>query len=295
MARVQKERAATETWRGFAAKQDSSHPRRRRRPGFAVGSGPLQVDADAHPLRLGQYQLLGLLGQGGMARVYLGEHTAIGKRVAIKTLLPEYALCKQAHEVLLREARIASAIRHPHLIDIYDFGKDELGRPYCVMELALVIDFGIAKSLSPSGLDSPIEGIVGTPLTMAPEQISQDDVDERTDIWALGVLLYEMLAGRLPFPEGGTLRDELVGVLTLPPRPLPLDLTPDVRDIVLACLSKDREDRPASSRDLVEQLRAARNAYVARHDSIDQRLAADEDQDGEPDEAEDDPRDEEPA
>ena len=58
------------------------------------------------------------------------------------------------------------------------------------------------------------------------------------------------------------------------PRPLPLDLTPDVRDIVLACLSKDREERPASSRDLVDRLRAARNAYVARHDSIDQRLAA---------------------
>lgn len=334
MGTPQRQRAGTATWQGFAAEEEKSGGKRRRRAHLAVGSGPLDVQGDSHPLRLGPYRLLGLLGQGGMARVYLGEHTAIGKRVAIKTLLPEYALCAQAHEALLREARIASTIRHPHLIDIYDFGRDELGRPYCVMELALgeslaqtlergplplsqslgiaihvadavaaihaagflhrdiksenvlltsdgrrrvakLIDFGIAKRMG-ANLEFPIEGIVGTPLTMAPEQISQDDVDERTDVWALGVLLYEMLSGRLPFPSGGTIRDELVGILTLPPRPLPPELTDDVRDLVFSCLSKDPEERPPSATALVGELRGVRSAYLARHESIDRSLAADE-------------------
>jgi len=257
-----------------------------------------------------------------MSRVYLGEHSAIGKRVAIKTLLPELALSERARAVLLREAQIAGAIRHPNSIDVYDFGRDEGGRPYCVMELALgeslarvlergplpvsqalaisiqiadavhaihgagylhcdiksnnvllttdgrrrmakLIDFGIARRLG-EPVDDSIDGIAGTPLTMAPEQISQGDVDERADLWAIGVLLYEMLAGYLPFPGGGAIRDELLRVLTQPPRPLPRLVSGEVQALLGACLSKDPENRPPSAEALVGELRRARAPYLGR-------------------------------
>jgi len=134
-----------------------------------------------------------------------------------------------------------------------------------------LIDFGIARTLAP-GLDNETEGMVGTPRTMAPEQISQDEVDERTDVWALGVLFYEMLSGHLPFPIGCSVREDLVAIVTEPPHPLPLSLTDDVRTLVEACLSKDPEERPASAAVLVVQLRTALADYIARHRAIERVL-----------------------
>ncbi len=276
------------------------------------------------------YRLLEVIGEGGMARVYLAEHTVLGKRVAIKTLLPQFEFCFDAHELLLREARIAGAVRHPNLVDVYDFATDSNGRPYYVMELAAgetlgqrlssgplllsqgldliiniadavaavheagylhrdikaenvllssdgrrivakLIDFGIARPIAPDP-EHRYEGMVGTPRSMAPEQISQDAVDERTDIWALGVLFYEILTGEMPFPTGTSTREDLVAVLTEPPRPLPLDVTADIRAIVGDCLSKEAEHRPPSAAVLVARLRAAQGRYLARHDLVERAL-----------------------
>src|SRR5689334_2366038 len=87
-------------------------------------------------VRLGVYEVQGLLGEGGMARVYLGVNTLVDRQVAIKRLLPELAEVPGAHALFLREARINGAIRHPNLLEIFDFGYDTDGRPYYVMELA---------------------------------------------------------------------------------------------------------------------------------------------------------------
>jgi serine/threonine-protein kinase len=275
---------------------------------------------------LGHYRLVSLLGEGGMARVHLAEHAIIGKTVAIKTLLPQFVLCREARDMLVREATITASIRHPNVIDVYDFDTDDYGKPYFVMELAAgetleqrleagamslaqcldiavrladavaaihaagflhrdikpqnvlltsngrrtipkLIDFGIAKALDP-GNDRPDEGMVGTPRAMAPEQISQDHIDERTDIWALGVLFYQMLTGRMPFSTGGTVREDLVAIVTEQPHPLPRVLTNNVRSIVESCLCKDPEDRPPSAAVLVDQLRVALSDHLARKRAI---------------------------
>jgi serine/threonine protein kinase len=269
--------------------------------------------------RLGVYAVQKLLGQGGMARVYLAVHTAIDRLVAIKRLLPELAHLPEAHALFLREARIAGAIRHPNLVEIFDFGYDASGRPYYVMELAAgetlaraleegplllsealdtaiavadavaavhragyvhrdiksenvmlarddrqlvpkLIDFGIACRVD-APLPAP-DGVAGTPRVMAPEQVARDAVDARTDIWGLGVLLYEMLTAELPFASGETMRDDMLAIVTDPPRPLPPHVPPLLRAIVLACLSKDPDDRPATATALAAQLRVVRAVYL---------------------------------
>lgn len=293
-------RACTATWSSPGART----PARMR---------PRRADPSRRE-RLGVYAVKGLLGEGGMASVYLALHTAIDRLVAIKRLAPELAGHPEAHALFLREARIAGSIRHPNLVEIFDFGYDASGRPYYVMELAAggtvaqrladgplwlseVLDIGIAitdavaavhragyvhrdiktdnvmlacddpPQLVPKLIDfgiacrldapnDPPDGIAGTPRIMAPEQVARDRVDERTDIWGLGVLLYEMLTARLPFGPGATLRDDMLAIVTEPPRPLPAQVPVEMRLLVEACLSKDPDGRPASAAALADHLRA---------------------------------------
>jgi serine/threonine-protein kinase len=270
--------------------------------------------------RLGVYEVKHLLGEGGMARVYLGENTLVERPVAIKRLLPELAHHPEAHALFLREARIAGAIRHHGLLEIYDFGYDTDGRPYFVMELAhgdtlaqrlahgpllmsqaldvaialaeavaavhragylhrdikadnvilarddrrvvpKLIDFGIACRIDAPAAETPV-GVAGTPRMMAPEQVARDHVDERTDIWGLGVLLYEMITGQLPF-AGATVRDDMLAIVTESPDPLPDDIYPDARTLVATCLSKDPDDRPPTAGALVAALKIVQARYLA--------------------------------
>jgi len=299
---MEPQRASTATWGG-----PRTRARRRAQPDV-VGE------------RLGAYVVERLLGEGGMARVYRARHTTIDRAVAIKRLLPELAGVAEAHALLLREARIAGAIRHANLLEIFDFGYDTFARPYFVMELAAgatlarrlragplleaqaldiaievaeaaaavhaagivhrdikadnvmlardgerlvvkLIDFGIACRRDHGA--ERVAGLAGTPRTMAPEQVASDPIDERTDVWGLGVLLYEMLAGRLPFEPGGSLRDDLLAIVAEPPRPLPDELDAGVRAVVDACLSKDPCDRPADAGALARTLRAVQADFLA--------------------------------
>jgi serine/threonine-protein kinase len=210
----------------------------------------------------GKYQIVRLLGDGGMGSVYEGRHTVLGTRVAIKVLHPELARRTGLVERFLQEARVAAQIRSPHVVQVTDVDRTPEGDAYIVMELlegeslsavmerqrklpvatacdytlqilealeaahalgvihrdlkpenvfltfpgskALLklIDFGIAKArrTDPQQKNLTVAGVVmGTAEYMAPEQArSADKVDARSDLYAVGVLLYEMIAGARP-------------------------------------------------------------------------------------------------
>jgi serine/threonine-protein kinase len=301
------------------------------RASTATWSGPTRVDRRARTARggrasprrerLGCYEIECQLGAGGMATVYLARHAMIDRAVAIKRLAPELADFPEAHALFLREARIAGAVRHPGVVEVFDFGYDSHGRPYFVMELVRgttlmhrvargplpvahaleialavtdavaavhragyvhrdiksenvmltddgrrfvpkLIDFGIACPIDSAG-GEVAAGVVGTPRIMAPEQVARDPLDGRTDVWGIGVLLYEMIAARPPFAPGASMRDDLLAVVTEAPRPLPDDLHPSVHELISACLCKDPDGRPATAEALHEELRWVQQLHLA--------------------------------
>ncbi|HEY7370605.1 MAG TPA: serine/threonine-protein kinase [Polyangia bacterium] len=212
---------------------------------------------------LGKYQILRLVGEGGMGTVYEALHLEIGKRVAIKTMSPALAAVPAARARFVREARLTSRVRHPHIVDVTDIGTDDDAHPFLVMELLegedlarhiqrrgplpieevadvalpllaaigaahdegivhrdlkpqniflaelrdgtirpTVLDFGISKA-PPQVAADPITttgGLLGSPSYFAPEQVNDPkSVDTASDQYALGVILYECVAGRLPY------------------------------------------------------------------------------------------------
>ena len=271
-----------------------------------------------------RYRIVRHLGAGGMGNVYLAEHTAIGKQVAIKTLNLEFARRKNLRDRFLREARSASQIRHPNVVDISDFGSTSEGAPFIAMEyldgedlhatleregrlpfvrarhltvqicralqaahdkgivhrdvkpancfrvehdgaadVIKVVDFGIAKTTMSATTDSTeltkTGVILGTAAYMSPEQArGETDVDARADVYSVGVLLFRMLSGHMPYKSTTPL-----GMITkhlTDPIPSLLDVAPDVplsREIdalVTRALAKDRDERWQSARELAEAL-----------------------------------------
>jgi serine/threonine-protein kinase len=274
---------------------------------------------------MGRYEVTRKLGEGGMGAVYEARHTLIGKRVAIKVLLDKYAQKENVIRRLQQEARLASSIGHPNIVDITDFGKTEDGRTFVVMEyldgeslaqliaregpigpergLAItrqvadalaaahdkgvihrdvkpenvficqrdgrdyvkVVDFGISKSLKP-GEQEPESPrltqtgmVLGTPLYMSPEQArGEDQLDQRIDVYALGVILYEMITGEVPF-RGTNYLGIISQVLThdvVPPRLLRPDLaiSEACERVILKAMAKDRGERYQSMAELAADL-----------------------------------------
>ncbi len=129
-------------------------------------------------------------------------------------------------------------------------------------ETIKVMDFGVAKlSQSASAVATRPGTLVGTPLYMSPEQWESGPTDARSDIYSLGLVLYEMLTGRLPY--AGTLT-QVIKSLTLeeprPPRAFRKDLTPELDALVLRCIRKDPDARYASMDDVARDLRALAGA-----------------------------------
>jgi serine/threonine protein kinase len=210
-----------------------------------------------------RYEIRSQLGKGGMGSVYRGWQLSVDREVAIKVIHPKLANDRSAVKRFLREARLASRLSQPNIVNVYDFGQSD-GVLYLVMELlrghtlaselgkgrrinpkrtatianqlcdALeaahaqgivhrdlkpsnivilddppgrdlikVLDFGLAKSLKQDSgsLVTNTDALLGTPLYMAPEQIDGRESDQRADLYSLGCMLYEMLAGKPPFVD----------------------------------------------------------------------------------------------
>ena len=277
--------------------------------------------------KLGDYQVVGPLGEGGMGVVYEGLHTVINKRVAIKVIKPEYAADQILVRRVLAEAQAVNAVRHRGIVDIHAHGLTPDGRPYLVMELlegetvydllhregrlsqldALkllleatgplfaahkagivhrdlkpsnlflcvdddgekflkLLDFGLAKRSAPGVSSSTMTSaslIVGTPDYMAPEQARAQPTDQRTDIYALGVMAYELLAGTLPFTAASAV-DLVMKHLTAPvPKLIDADVAipPELSLIVEQMMAKEPANRPAT----LEPVRALFKQLVAKH------------------------------
>ncbi|MGQ0505000.1 MAG: protein kinase domain-containing protein [Myxococcaceae bacterium] len=269
--------------------------------------------------RVGSYELVKLLGEGAMGRVFLAKHAKLGRLVAIKILKPEHSRDATFVQRFFQEARTVNEIKNDHIVDIQDFSALETDGPvYCVMELLTgknlaellkagpvpvpravnilrqlcsalgaahaagvvhrdvkpdnifitersgipdyvkVLDFGVAKLLTPigdlSGGGTIAGAIVGTPAYMAPEQASGLPTDHRTDLYAAGTVLYEMLAGQPPF-DGQVFGQLVVQLTTQQPPPLPERIPAALKSVVLKCLEKDPAKRPQSMFELAELLR----------------------------------------
>ena len=280
----------------------------------------------------GKYLVESLIKHGGMGAVYRGKHVLMEKTVAIKVLRPSLAVDNEVVARFSREAKAASRISHPHAVSVTDFGEDEHGVVFLVMEyldgrtlkeiirsegaLALdriveivrqvagaldaahqqgvihrdlksdnimlsrtnggdwakVLDFGIAKIQQPHGVpDADITAanlVVGTPQYMSPEQCAQTGpLDARSDIYSFGIILYEMLAGRVPFTgESPTI---IMMKQVQDPPPAVLEARPDlpaaVADVVTRALAKQPSDRFQSAGEFSAALaESAADAAVAR-------------------------------
>ena len=295
-----------------------------------VPSGPpkestgeeIDLDGELAPGdRAGEYLILGIIASGGCGTVYTAEHRVLGRKAAVKVLHSQLASSPEMVERFVREARVVNRIRHPNIVDIYEFGELGDKRPYFVMELlegtslativerrgrltaaqalsylepvcdalraahsagvvhrdlkasnvavvkdgdpprVKLLDFGIAKLVRTAPGERGLTAVgqrIGTPYAMAPEQIRGGTIDARVDIYALGVLLYQLLTGRYPFVSGDPVEMERLHVEAPPPRPSAMaPVSPDIDAIVLRCMEKDASRRYPDVAAFVDALRTA--------------------------------------
>ncbi len=250
------------------------------------------------------YAVLEKAGAGGMGVVFRARDETLHRDVALKLPSTNNLTDVESRERVLREARAASALNHPHICTIYEVGEVD-GQPYIAMEylagetlnrrippnglpteLVLdlgaqiadamdhahtqgilhrdlksanvrmtssgqlkVLDFGLAMNIKDTSFEGVTRsttldsgGVAGTLAYLAPELLQGKAPDVRTDVWSLGVLLYELAAGVLPF-QGRTGFELTTAILRESPAALPTHVTPGLRAVIMRCLSKEPEKR----------------------------------------------------
>jgi serine/threonine-protein kinase len=273
----------------------------------------------------GQYVIEGLLGEGGMARVYCARHKLVERPCAVKVMNPFYAADNTVRERFRREAKSAQTIAHPNVIEIFDQGETDEGTPYIVMErldgqtlsvlidggaiaprravpimiqiargiarahdlgvvhrdlkpdnifvcrrtdgsdLVKILDFGIARSRSDTRLTTAGE-LFGTPQYLAPERITKGEAGPSVDLYALGVIFFEMLTARLPFEASDAASYLIMHMKDPPPAPRSVDASvPQTLDaLVLQLLEKDPLARPVDAHRIEKDLVAIAHALGTR-------------------------------
>jgi serine/threonine-protein kinase len=284
----------------------------------AVSIGRIVADV------VGSYRIIGKIGEGGMGAVYVAEHTLIGRQAAIKVLQREMSHRQDLVTRFFNEARAATAVKHPGIVEIYDFGYHTDGSAYIVMEYlegetlsarlrrfgplpaaraaalgrqvagalgaahakgivhrdlkpdnifivrdpditdgerTKILDFGIAKLAGdqPGSSRTRTGVVMGTPTYMSPEQSKgAGNVDARTDLYALGCIVFEMVCGRPPFvAEGGgeVMAQHIYAAVPAPSSIAPV--TPQLEQFLLRALAKDPAQRFQSAEEMSAALQMA--------------------------------------
>ncbi len=275
--------------------------------------------------RLGRFEIISGIAKGGMGEVYLARDTELNRNVAIKVLPAELSDNKERLLRFEQEAQTVSALNHPYILTVFEFGKSDDGRQFIatefvegvvLSELCLeqpldlakaldiamqiasalsaahsagmahrdikpdnvmvrpdgyikVLDFGLAKLTDSSDKEKvDLEGstrqlfntspgsIVGTAAYMSPEQARGIALDTRTDLWSLGVVIYEMVSGRKPF-RGATSTDTIISVIQKEPPPITSyveNIPSDLVWIISKALTKDLDGRYQTAKELYADL-----------------------------------------
>jgi serine/threonine protein kinase/lipopolysaccharide biosynthesis regulator YciM len=272
--------------------------------------------------QIGRYQISSVIGSGGMGEVFLANDTHLNRKVALKILSESVSADRERLYRFEQEAKAASALNHPNILTIYEFGFDggtqflatEFIKGETLRETLLrnqltlseilditmqiasalhsahsasiihrdikpenimirddgyvkVLDFGLAKLVENAPYDEDAETwmqvhtqagmILGTVAYMSPEQARGREVDARTDIFSLGVVLYEMLAGQQPF-TGETINHTIVAIMENEPPALSRfikDYPFEIEKIVKKCLAKNPTERYQSAKDLYDDIK----------------------------------------
>ncbi len=258
-----------------------------------------------------RYEVIRLLGEGGMANVYLGEDTILNRKVAIKVLRGDLANDEKFLRRFQREALSASSLSHPNIVEMYDVGEDS-GNFYIVMEyiegknlkqllrkrgtltlnevidimlqltdgishahdsyiihrdlkpqnilildngLVKITDFGIATALNNSQL-TQTNSVMGSVHYLPPEQATGKEASIKSDIYSLGILMYELLTGNLPFKGENAVEIALKQMKEKIPsiRASKPNIPQSVENIVLRACAKNPKNRYSDAREMHEEL-----------------------------------------
>jgi hypothetical protein len=269
---------------------------------------------------LGGYQIVEVIGEGGMSRVYKAYQPRLERWVAIKVLAPHLAPDSQFLARFRREARALSQLRHPNILTVYDYGE-ESGMAYIVTEYVsggtlktrltgfpftwpgaaalaiplcqalayahergivhrdvkpanilmpredwpLLADFGLVKLSQASVKLTQLGTSLGTPEYMSPEQAAGEEADARTDIYAMGVILYEMLTGRKTFAGATALEIMLQRLQSEPPSPRAHNpqIPEPIAALVLKALKREPPARFQSMGEMIAALQQGLESFAA--------------------------------